>query len=133
MSKDKLAERASAITYMLTNNHYHGEEQRQEMIDELNELKVQIEEENIQEDAAAILEDRKIQYGTYKEFSKDMANIMTILKQRKFKNEIITIEDVDNFFLVLKLMRLQTASDIDSLIDLENYSKLIRERKEDNE
>jgi hypothetical protein len=76
-----------------------------------------------------IIKDRAKQYGSYEQFASEMAKIMTVLKQRREPNCIVTIEDVDNFFLVLKILRLQTADDEDSLIDLTNYARLIKERR----
>jgi hypothetical protein len=76
-----------------------------------------------------IIEDRKNQYGSYEQFVIEMASIMNILKQRRGEDGEITTQDTDNFFLVLKLLRLQTSEDEDSLIDLANYARLIRERR----
>jgi hypothetical protein len=74
-----------------------------------------------------LLEERGKQYGSYEMFSSRMTFIMNTLKVHRGEEPEITNEDVDNFFLVLKLLRLQTATDDDSLIDLSAYAKLIRE------
>jgi hypothetical protein len=77
-----------------------------------------------------LLEERGKQYGSYKMFNSRMAFIMNTLKIHRGEEPEITNEDVDNFFLVLKMLRLQTATDDDSIKDLKAYAKLIRERRE---
>ena len=85
-----------------------------------------------------IIKDRNNQYGSYSDFSRQMSEMLTILHKRAINHGKqhpgrISIADVDNFFLVLKMMRKQTANDDDSYIDLFNYSKLIKEARTSND
>jgi hypothetical protein len=77
-----------------------------------------------------LLDEKREHYGEYKDFNKDMCEILNLLKERKGEPRMITPMDVDNFFLVLKLLRSQTSEDLDSLIDLQGYAKIIKERRE---
>jgi hypothetical protein len=64
---------------------------------------------------------------------KDILNILT--HRRTGYVDTWKKEDIENFFFVLKLLRLQTAKDLDSLEDLKGYSTLAlsrRERDRDN-
>ena len=81
-----------------------------------------------------ILEQRKEQYGKFDNQVGAITTIMNTLRNLRFekngkKNEWIAAEDVENFFLVLKLCRMQTSADEDSIRDLIGYAKLIEERR----
>ncbi len=70
------------------------------------------------------------QYGSYYDFVITMTDIMNQLRRHRGLEQDINHEDVDNFFMVLKLMRAQTVKDDpDSFYDLSNYSDLIRKRR----
>ena len=70
------------------------------------------------------------QYGSYEDFVINMTVIMNRLRMHRGLEANIDEDDVDNFFLVLKLMRAQTVEDDpDSYYDLSNYSELIRKRR----
>ena len=80
-----------------------------------------------------LLEERGKQYGSFKIQAMAIASIMSELRDVKHqygeKPEYISLSDVENFFLVLKLVRMQTATDRDSLDDLIGYATLIRDRR----
>jgi len=91
-------------------------------------------EEQLSE-AEEILKDRSNQYGSYNIFTLEMLHIMNMLRNRRRRTQLnekkdeLDIEDIDNFFLVLKILRKETSEDKDSIIDLENYAKLIKEAR----
>ena len=89
-----------------------------------------------------ILEERKGDYGEYKYQVKAIAKIMDELALLRALNDVnnqnivtgdlefIDEMDVENFFLVLKLCRMQTSpKKEDNYTDLEGYTKLIKERR----
>ncbi len=84
-----------------------------------------------------LLEERGRQYGS---FEIQVGVITEIMKQLQFirdqePNESVAIieEDIETFFLVLKLVRMQTSSDRDSLDDLIGYATLIRDKRYPNQ
>ena len=91
-------------------------------------------EEQLSE-AEEILKDRSNQYGSYNIFTLEMLHIMNMLRSRRRRTQLdekkyeLDIEDIDNFFLILKMLRKETSKDKDSIIDLENYAKLIKEAR----
>ncbi len=78
-----------------------------------------------------IIQDRDRQYGSYRKNVEAITSILNVLRdlQEPKGDAYCSPEDVENFFLVLKLVRLQRATDEDSLIDLQNYARLARERR----
>jgi hypothetical protein len=78
-----------------------------------------------------LLEQRGKQYGDFNLQIKTIAKILNRLRMIRDHrlDGPIGANDVENFFLVLKLVRLQTANDPDSLLDLEGYARLIRRRR----
>jgi len=88
-----------------------------------------------------ILKERKSEYGEYKYQVMTIANIMNQLAWLRSINQVkdedvagensfIDEIDVENFFLVLKLCRMQTSpKKEDNYTDLINYTKLIKERR----
>ena len=77
-----------------------------------------------------LLQDRGRQYGSFKKQVVAIANIMNNLRdirnQDKDRVSAFINKDIENMFLVLKLVRLQTANDIDSIDDLIGYATLIK-------
>ena len=132
MTKEEIEARIEAIEYLLDNKLY-SVEMASEMYREIEMLKDRLEEPETTPDKSVnnILEQRKNQYGDYSVFVDHMSKVMNILSVHKGGEgiNIYTVEDIENFFFVLKLLRLQTATDIDSLIDLSNYAKLAKDRR----
>ena len=137
MTEQEIEARIKAINYILDNDLYN-EDMYSEILDDLQELNAMLDEPiDSQEDTKesseveSILEQRKSQYGDYSSFVVDMKNILNILAARKDSCKYDE-EDIENFFFVLKLLRIQTASDLDSNKDLVGYAKLALERKEND-
>ena len=136
MTEQEIEARIKAINYILDNELYN-EDIEDEIIDDLYSLRSELKNKptDSQEDTKesseveSILEQRKSQYGDYNTFVVDMKNILNILATRKDSCKYDE-EDIENFFFVLKLLRIQTASDLDSNKDLVGYAKLALERKE---
>ena len=129
MKQDERQARIKAIQYILDNKLY-DEGIKDDIYDEMRAL--QANKEYNSEPAKTsddILEDRGKHYGSFNQFVDNMVTVMNVLKRQHGDEKGIVHKDIDNFFLTLKLLRLQTAKDDDSLIDLENYAKLIRRRR----
>ena len=80
-----------------------------------------------------LLRERGKQYGS---FSKQVETIRSIMNslwdiryQGEFRPPSIDEEDIENFFIVLKLVRMQTSDDRDSIDDLIGYATLIRDKR----
>jgi UDP-N-acetylglucosamine enolpyruvyl transferase len=129
MTREETENRIKAIMYIIDSGLY-TEEHVYEMHKELNDLQNSLKGAEEPSEAESILEQRKSQYGNYDTFITDMRNILNILTTRKEGGDIYDEEDVENFFFVLKLLRMQTAEDLDSLVDLSNYAKLAKDRRE---
>ena len=140
MDQEERKARISAIQYILDNGLYSND-MKDEIYEEMRSLQANKEpntdhstrdyEVTDTTTADDILEDRGKQYGSFNIFVNNMVTIMNVLKRQHGELTGIEHKDIDNFFLTLKLLRLQTATDEDSLIDLENYAKLIRKRRSD--
>ena len=140
MTKQEIEARIGAINYILGNELY-DEDMYQEILDDLQELNAMLNEPmNSQEDAKesseveSILKQRGSQYGDYADFVDNMTEIMNILDRPVGLTDIMKyrVEDIENFFFVLKLLRLQTAKDLDSITDLIGYATLSKERREND-
>ena len=136
MTKQEIEAKIKAIEYILDNELY-DEEIQDEILKDLYDLKDMLKSPETDSTATkesseveSILEQRKEQYGSYTSFVTDMRNILNILTTRKEGGDIYDERDVENFFLVLKLLRMQTAKDLDSLTDLVGYATLAKERRE---
>jgi UDP-N-acetylglucosamine enolpyruvyl transferase len=136
MTKSQVEAKIKAIEYILENKLY-DEEVEDEILSDLADLYDQLEDpKEAQEDTKksseveSILKQRKSQYGDYNTFVTDMRNILNILTTRKEGGDIYDEEDVENFFFVLKLLRMQTADGLDSITDLIGYATLAKERRD---
>jgi UDP-N-acetylglucosamine enolpyruvyl transferase len=133
MKQTEIEARIDAIEYIIDHRLY-SEEMEDEVYGELQVLRTALlkhaEDTKEPSEAESILEQRKSQYGDYNTFVTDMKNILNILTTRKEGGDIYDEEDVENFFFVLKLLRMQTADDLDSVTDLSNYAKLARDRRD---
>jgi vacuolar-type H+-ATPase subunit H len=133
MKVEDVTARVEAVQYIIDNKLYN-EDMEDELYGELETLKNELleypEDTETESEAESILKQRKSQYGDYNTFIVDMRSILNILTARKEYSRVYTDEDVENFFFVLKLLRLQTAKDLDSLIDLSNYAKLAKDRRD---
>jgi len=76
-----------------------------------------------------LLEDRGKQYGSFDTFISNMQHIMNTLEAHRGSETELDKETIENFFIVLKQLRMQTETDLDSLDDLQGYAKLIKERR----
>jgi hypothetical protein len=82
-----------------------------------------------------ILKERGKAYGEFGDFKTAMTVILNELrelrgKKHNYRSMFIENQDVENFFLVLKLCRLNVNRGIDDAIDLSNYAELIRKEIE---
>ena len=130
MTREEIENRIEAIEYILENDLYNND-YIDDIYDELDGLRAQMDSlkgSNDEDEGESILEQRKAQYGNYSTFVAAMKNILNILTSRKGSCNYDE-EDIENFFFVLKLLRLQTASDLDSVFDLHGYAKLAYERR----
>ena len=88
-------------------------------------------------DIEELLQERGSQYGDFKLQVNVIAKILNNLRELKYQgakpSTDIETSDVLNMFLVLKLCRMQTASDPDSLRDLIGYATLILKEVEKDE
>ena len=128
MDKEQTEARVRAIEYIIDNKLYN-EELEDEIFGELSTLKALLSNKpNID----SVLNQRREQYGDYTEFVNNMTEIMNILDRPVSQTDIMKYraEDIENFFLVLKLLRMQTADDLDSITDLIGYATLAKERRE---
>jgi len=81
-----------------------------------------------------LLSERGAQYGEFKinvKAIKDICNTLKTIREEFNGSKLLFLcdEDIENFFLVLKLVRMQTSSDKDSLDDLIGYATLIRDKR----
>jgi len=132
MTDEELSAKIGAISEVLASGV--SEELADDMYKELMELRSEALKRIEEERNPDIIEERKGQYGSFEIFVNNMTKIMNILRDHRYQDEelkdcLVTDEDSENFFLVLKLLRLQTADDSDSLVDLENYARLIKEKR----
>ena len=79
-----------------------------------------------------ILEEREKSYGDFGVFTVRMRSLLNTLKRAAqpdlpMDTDLITEKDIHNFFIVLKLLRFQTDTGIDTIIDLEGYARLIKD------
>jgi len=128
MDKEQTEARVRAIEYIIEDKLYN-EELEDEIFGELSTLKALLSNKpNID----SVLNQRREQYGDYTEFVNNMTEIMNILDRPVSQTDIMKYraEDIENFFLVLKLLRMQTADDLDSITDLIGYATLAKERRE---
>ena len=84
-----------------------------------------------------LLEQRGKQYGSFKRQVEEITRIVNALRELRHQHGIkplfIEEEDTENFFLALKLCRMQTSDDVDTLDDLVGYATLIKEGRFGNE
>ena len=131
MDKTEIEARISALEYILENNFYEGDTE-QDILQEANQLRKLLKEPEgiLNGPEQAIIKERQESYGDYDTFIADMVKILNILADRKNSCKY-TEKDIENFFFVLKLLRHQTAKDLDSVFDLARYADLAYERLKD--
>ena len=85
-------------------------------------------------DIDELLEERGSQYGSFGNQVGAITTIMNQLRELRYQDvamaKLLDEQDTLNFFLVLKLCRMQTSRDSDSARDLIGYAKLILNERE---
>ena len=80
-----------------------------------------------------LLKERGQQYGSFKKQAEAIGRILNALRNLRHQDgtrpNYIEKEDTENFFLALKLCRMQTSDDVDTLDDLIGYATLIKENR----